>query len=337
VAAAFVLVLASHANLALCRRLARRADGTPAPWRPLRSVLAWISGALLVGGGVGLATWELLGRATVLTEQRRWRLDTRLHDPRGMACLDGRVYLADYGERLPSGDTKPGFVGVFDPEKAELSRLELTGPEGPVPWANPGDVKLGPDGLLYVLNNGPGALALLGFGPDGRVVRRLALRANTRASKGLGFGRDGALYVSDMVGGNVHRYSPEGGLPFATWRGAFDGMNNPQVLFVDRDERLYLSEGFPRVQVLDGRSGSSLHTFDIACSPRSFASEGGDSPWLEVICQDGLWSLDTARRRVRRVRVEGEPPGWRSVSAYERPGRLYMLDGESLVAYRVER
>src|SRR5207237_8714874 len=97
---------------------------------------------------------------------------------------------------------------------------------GALSYSNPGDIRVGPDRLLYLLNNGPDTQALYVMQPDGHVVRQLARQDKYQVAVGLQLGPGGDLYISDMVGGRIRRYGQNGGKELSEWAGEGGGFNN---------------------------------------------------------------------------------------------------------------
>jgi hypothetical protein len=312
-----------------CERAARL-RGLRHPFR------TWAVALLVIGSVWFLANYEYLRHKTVLIEQRRWTLKPHLYDPRGIAWHAGKVYVTDYGERLGSGETLPGHVGMLD--LASGSYGPFTPREGrrSVAWANPGDVKVGPDGRLWFLDNGRGTDAVYVVEPDGRLTGHFALPASTTVTKGLSFGPDGSVYVSDMVGGNVTRYARDLGSVLATYTGFKGGLNNPSGVFVDGESHVYTTEGFSWVQQLSP-DGRLVRRYDVDSSPQYLTSAPG-SDWIDVCTDRGFRSLHRRDGRVQLGRVgAGDLPldGCRGL-AYGPGETLYVLTGDTLIEYRVE-
>ena len=78
--------------------------------------------------------------------------------PLGTAYLNGKVFVADFraGTLVAVGTS----TGVYTP-------VVPTSAQGVISYKSSGEVKVGPDGLLYVLNNGEGEQALYVMQPDG--------------------------------------------------------------------------------------------------------------------------------------------------------------------------
>ena len=106
-------------------------------------------------------------------------------------------------------------MGVFNLATGTYSQLQPTLDGQPVQYGHPGDIKVGPDGNLYLLNNGAGDDAMLEMKPNGTVIKRIALNSKSPVAAGLQFGLDGKMYVADVVGGVIWKYDLNGGDPIA--------------------------------------------------------------------------------------------------------------------------
>jgi sugar lactone lactonase YvrE len=247
--------------------------------------------------------------------------------PRGITLRNGKMYIADY-----LGPT----VGELDLATGGYRLIEARGEEGPVPYVHPGDVQFGPDGLLYVVNNGMGNHALYGMTLDGLLQKRIALAGKADISAGLRFRPDGSILIADMRRALVLGYGPDGGELLMESAGEGDkGLNNVTGLEVDAGGTIYAFEmsGF-RVQVL-GPDGRFVRDYKLKCQPMYGAIRDG---WLEVTCERGLMSvnLETGYTQPSRF-AEGSStmPGMLGVT-YGPDGTLYIVHDGALHAYRVQ-
>jgi hypothetical protein len=290
--------------------------------------------AALAAGGLGwlAINYDYIKHKTELTQERLWDIQAPLRDPRGIAYLDGKIYIASFGQ-----ESIPGEVGEFDLARGSYATVRPVSPQGPLPWVHPGDITAGPDGLLYVLNNGPGEHALYAMKPDGQVLRELSLKGSSPISKGLRVGPDGTLYVAHMSGGSITRYPQDGGEPIMGFRGMAKGLNNPSGLWVERDGTVFTSETYERVQQLDPLD-RLMRTYNLDCRPMYFASPPEDGDWLDLTCLDkGLVSINKTRGYLQKAtfRDRASAPTAPTGLAYGPDATLFVLQGHTLIAYEV--
>jgi sugar lactone lactonase YvrE len=204
-----------------------------------------------------------------------------------------------------------------------------------LPLAHPGDIKVSPDNLLYLLNNGPGTAALYVMRPDGQVVRQAALDGKSDVATGLSFGPDGKLYVADMVGGSILKYDPAGGPPLRQFARPEGGFNNITGLAIAGDGTIYAGELGPRRVNAFSLDGHFIRSYDIACIPWYLALAGD---WLDVSCDQGIVSINTRTQTIQKswVREHDVPLKSPTGLAYGPDGLLYVLDGQSISAYQVQ-
>ncbi len=330
------IVTASGLLLAWCRRARRRETGNARGLERLRTAFAWALGFGLVAIGWRCANRDYLGPKTLLLEKDRWTIEPHVFESGGIAYLDGKVYVTEYGQPQPDGISLPGWVGVFDLASKSLTVIQPFSSTGAEKWVHPGDVKVGPDGALWVLNNGSGDHSLLVMKPGGEVVRHLALEQCTQSCKGLAFGRDGSLFVSDQTNGTVFRFGPSGGAPRARFQGIGSVLNNPRGIFVDENGTVYTSESYQRVQELD-LDGKWIRTHELIGQPFYFAVSTLEPGWLDVSTTTQIVSIDKKSHTVQLSRLGKDRPsvGWLSGLAYGPGGTLYGMDGSVLVEFEV--
>ena len=331
IAAAVVIIALGYALLRLRRppALLRRA-------RPVLPGLAWLATLAIAGGGWWIANDLYLQHKTVLTEIHRWAIaDHDFFDPRGIAYLDGKVYITAFGQRTETG-VNPGELGAFDAQTEQYQTLQAYSAQGPIPWGHPADVQVGPDGLLWVLNNGGGDQEVLVMRPSGEVVRRITLTGKSTFGAGLQVGADGSLYVSDQAGGAIRYYSPNGGAALDDWGGMLGGMNNPFGVHRDPDGTIYTTEGDPRVQQLDA-NGNFVRKIDIYCKAFYFAAPPGDARWMDATCDTGVFTIDRTRHAVQLARVADGDPALQIPTGitYAPDGSLYLFDINQVIRYQV--
>lgn len=286
----------------------------------------WLAALSVVGLGWYTMNLEYLKHKTVLVEQNRWTLSPPVILPRGVTHREGKIYVADY-----AGST----VGAFDLATNSYTLLQPTDEDGALQFASPGDVKFGPDGLLYVLNNGEAGPPMYAMQPDGKVERKQPLNGKSQTSIGLDFGPDGKMYVADMRGGKVLKYELSGGEPLANLGGESGGYNNIAGIAIAENGRVYIAEGSAR-RVQEMRpNGSFVRDYELPCEPMYLALSGD---WLDVTCGSNIFSINRQAGSVQwsRPSEESEPLQGPTGLTYAPDGTLYVLDGSTLIAYKVE-
>lgn len=260
------------------------------------------------------------------TELQRWELGIEAEEPLGMAYLNGKIYMVDYQAQA---------FGALDLASGVYSDVKATTTAGPIAYSHPGDVAVGPDNLLYLLNNGPGDQALLVMREDGQVVRQVSLAGKTEIATGIDVTSDGSIFVADKVGGSLLKFGADGGQPLAVWSPA-NGFNNVSDVLVDASGSIYAADtSNGLVQQFDS-GGRFVRSIDVDCQPLYLASSGD---WLEVSCANQVMSINKADGYAVRSRVTGGSPLLDNPTglAYGPDGTLYVRDGSALIAYKLER
>jgi streptogramin lyase len=142
--------------------------------------------------------------------------------------------------------------------------------------------------------------------------------------------------VADQSRGVVLRYTRAGGAPLATLTGKESILNNPRGVAADPQGNVYTTETFNRIQKLD-KDGNLRNMYDLTCKPRYFADPPESDEWLEASCSTGLVSINTKHNYVQLTHIVGDgprPASPRGVT-YGPDNTLYVLDGNTLFAYRV--
>jgi hypothetical protein len=291
-----------------------------------RAAVAWFGAALALTGGWYVTNAEYLKPRTLLVERHRWSLPADLDETRGLAYLDGVLYIAAY---------RSATLIAFDPAGGTPPRYLLSPPAGGPVRQRPSDVQAGPDGLLYVLNSGDERPALLIMRPDGQAVRQVPLESRSNITMGLSLGSDSQLVVGDMVGGRILTYSATGGQPTNAWGGLTGGFNNVSGVALAADGSIYAAEASAhRIQHL-APDGKVVRTFDVNCEPQ-YAVLDGD--WLDVTCGAGLVSFNISGGYKQGIRLVdsntqfGHPRGL----TYAPDNTLYVVDDHTLYQFSVQ-
>ena len=307
--------------------LRQRRTSAAVAWSPAAHLAVWLGVvAVLTAGWLGM-NLDTFKTKTALTLVHEWTLDPPPDQPRGITVHDGKLYVTGYASRsLTALDLASGEQTAILPVYANT----------PLTYTHPGAVELGPDDLLYVLNNGEGPDAAFAMRPDGEVERRIPLEGKGPIAVGLDFGPGGALYVSDMVGGQVREYSLEGGEPLASWGGMAETFNNISGILVDGRSTIFAAETSEgRIQQIDSE-GKFVRAYDLRCSPLFIAGEGD---WLDVSCGNKLISLNKATGEIRSVQALDDAPLPEAPTGltYGPDGTLYVVSNDKVFAYKVRR
>ena len=299
--------------------------------------LLWLGALGTIGAGWLATNLEYLEHKTVLTEKSRWQLPTSptFRNPSGITFMNGMVYITAFGPRRePAGDYGQGEMGTLALDTGVYTIVQPVSSGAVLPWANPGDVKAGPAGLLYVLNNGADEQAMYVMKPDGEVVNQLPLVGKSSIAKGLFLDPRGYIFIADMVGGRVIQYEMSGGNALNSYTGMNSQLNNPTGVFVDQDGSIYTTETFAWVQHLNP-DGSPLRKYDTGCLPIYIVPNGD---WLDVSCHDGMVSINKKTGKVQKSQVVEGSTRLQSPTGltYGPDGTLYVLDGNTLIAYSVQ-
>jgi sugar lactone lactonase YvrE len=291
-----------------------------------QAAVGWLGAAAVLAGSWYVTNAEYVKPRTLLAEVHRWTLPAALEETRGLAYLDGVLYVTAY---------RSGTLVAFDPANAGAPRFLVSTPPGTTAQERPSDAQVGPDGLLYVLNNGVGNRALLVLARDEQVVRQIPLEDRSNITMGLAIAPDGQLHVADMVGGRIVTYGPAGGKPTSAWGGLTGGFNNVSGVVLAADGSAYAAEASAhRIQHL-APDGHALRTFPLDCEPQYVVLVGD---WLDLTCGAGLLSINTVGGYLQRTRVIagdahfGHPRGL----TYAPDGTLFVVDDHTLIQYTVQ-
>jgi outer membrane protein assembly factor BamB len=304
--------------------LMRRRGGNRLPYMAHGAI--WAMSLVVLSAGWYAMNLDYLQHKTELVEQHRWALDPVPKLPRGIGYLDGRIYITDYdGDAVGELNTASGAYKLLEPSKDG----------SPVAFKHPGDVKVGADGLLYVVNNDQQPHPMYAMEPSGVVVKVVLLAGKSEVAVGLYFAADGTLYLADMRGGQVRKYTSDGSGPTAGTGGETGGFNNVVGVVVEPDGTIYAAESSAhRVQRLDAE-GKFVRDYELPCQPMYLVSAGD---WLEVSCGQGIFSINKATGTLQRSQTSPGTPRLQNPlgMTYGPDGTLYVVDRDALVAYRVE-
>ncbi len=263
-----------------------------------------------------------------MTQVQRINASTIIQAARGITYLNGKVYVTDYDGMS---------VGVFNLAIGTYSQLQATVAGTPLRYGKPGDIKAGTDGNLYLLNNGVGNDALLEMRPDGTVVKQLALNGKTPVAAGLQVGPDGKIYVADVVGGRIWEYGPTGGDPAAYYIGRTGSFNNVLGVLVTPSGEIFAADS-SNMQVQEMKPGGAyVRSYQLNCQPNYMAAE---ESWIDVSCPgQGIITLNTGTGSTQLTWTEpASAPALNSPTGmtYGPDGKLYVIDGSTLVVYAVQ-
>lgn len=282
----------------------------------------------LVGGGWYLMNAEYLKPRTLLAQQQRWRIDVETGGLQGMAYLDNKLFFADFSR---------SFLGALDLPSGAFSIVQPVGASEAVSITSPTDVAVGPDNLLYVLNNGQGTPGVLVLKSDGTVVSAIPLAGRSTIASGIAVGADGSIWVADTVGGRAIKYGPDGGDPIFDLPGRkFNCVNIIDVAVLE-DGSVFITDQTLRV-IQVGPDGELMNTYKTQFHPWYLATNGD---WLDVTHDQGMTSVNLKTKQTQQSRVvePGEQLGAPRGIAYGPDGTLYVLDAftRTITAYQAQR
>ncbi|MDQ5826497.1 MAG: NHL repeat-containing protein [Chloroflexota bacterium] len=278
----------------------------------------WLLAIGLFAGSWYAVNAEHLKRRTVLAQTNAWPLELPMSSPQGMAYLDGKLYFADFKEK---------HVGVLDTTSGQVSILQPIGAADVTTYTQPTDIAVGPDNLLYVLNNGEGPEALLVMRGDGTIVRQIALEGKTPVASGIDVTADGSIYVADTVGGRVARYGKDGGQALADFSGQEVPFNNVIDVAVSENGTVYISDLSHRIFQVSPEA-QVLRTYETQLNAWYLDIDG---EWLDVTYDEGFLSINTKTGETQFSRIPDPAPTLAAPRglAHAPGGKLYILDAFS--------
>jgi hypothetical protein len=292
---------------------------------------AWLGVfGLLALGWYGMND-NYLKHKTLMTFQQRWSIPAHLDEPYGIAYLDGKVYVSSFSR------SASGWVGALDLSTGTMEIIKPTLGGRATTFSHPSDVKVGPGGFLYVLNNGGGDNELWVMKPDGEIVRQLALNGKTPISTGMNMGPDGSIFVADMLGGRIDGWGKDGGDFRVTYGGPTGGLNNPSGVSVAQNGNIFALENGNALIYEIAPDGQTLRRYNPECRP-IHATTSGD--WVDVSCENGLVSINTKGNYLQfsyfSPAEEAKPESVRGLT-YGPDNTIYMLDinSNSLISYQI--
>ena len=164
--------------------------------------------------------------------------------PAGIDFRQGRLYVCD---------TQVNAVHDWDLATGQARSL---GTGGDAPLAEPVDVAVDEQGIVYVADTGRGEV--IAFAPDGLLVRRFAPADQEADYRPVGLAVRGAkLYVADVASHQVHVFSTSEGRLLDTFGSAGGEPGQfffPMDVYVDAGGNIFVADMMnSRVQVFDAR------------------------------------------------------------------------------------
>jgi sugar lactone lactonase YvrE len=246
----------------------------------------------------------------------------KLDNPKGITTdASGSLYVADTGNHRIRQVTSTGGIRTI----VGAGSCGFSGDYGPAPGAElcyPSDVKLGPDGMLYIADTNnhrvrrttPGGVivtvvgnGIAGSGGDGGA----APAANLHFPQGIAFDAAGNLYIADTNNYRIRRVAPAGLVSTIAGAGTYgctgDGgpataakLSTPTGVEVDSVGNIYIADYMcNRVRRVtpDGTittiAGTGTFGFEGDGGPAANAFLGWPSD-VAVDASGGIWFADTS-------------------------------------------
>jgi sugar lactone lactonase YvrE len=252
----------------------------------------------------------------------------QFQQPEGLAVdAAGNIYVADTGNnRLQKLSTSGQVQWVYAPSGAQA-------------LVQPADVKLAPDGSVYVLNKNNTAVKL---SPAGQLLATMSLTipgsTGTGQAVSLGIDAAGNLYVVSPQPSAIQRYTAQGGYlgTFGTSGGSFIGShaalaldNMGNVYAIDATDRTQSASSLRKLSpsgALLGKWGNSL-----VFGGRMRQDEAGNIYYIDQT-QPRVVKVNPAGQQLASIGTAGQADGQFSVLtsfAVDLYGNVYGLEGNT--------
>lgn len=169
-------------------------------------------------------------------------------------------------------------------------------------------VAVGPDESVYLLTRNP-ANPIVEFSPEGDFVRTFGAGTFTDRAHAISVGPDGFLYCTDDGAHAITKWSPDGELAMtlgtpghASPRFSGEPFNRPTDAVVDRDGRIFVSDGYGNAQI--HRFGSD-GTHEISWGNPGIEPGSFMVPHNLCLADDRLYVADREAHRVQVFDLDG--------------------------------
>ncbi len=260
-------------------------------------------------------------------------VDALLNYPSGVAVDgDNNVYISDLANCRVRRVDRNGIITTV----AGTGAMDYNGDNIPATQAmlySPRGLAIGPDGSLYIADDGTHRIRRVGldgiittvagtgtrpsqgaFGGDGG----LATQASLNAPWGLGFDSNGNLYIADIGNHRIRRVSPDGIITTVAGSGQADyngdggpallaTLNYPTDVAVGKDGSLYIADAgndsIRRVgsdEIITTVAGSGVHGYGGDGGPAA-AARFGQPTEIDIGPNGDLFISDGYNHKIRRV------------------------------------
>ena len=290
-----------------------------------------------------------------------------LYQPRSVALgSDGSLYISDTGNgrirKISTNGIITTVAGNGQPPCTPFS--SCIGDGGLATQAtlnNPQGIAVGPDGSLYIADQGSHRIRRVS--PDGTITTVAgsgnsqpggfsgdggpATQARLRFPQSVTVGADGSLYIADLGNGRVRRVGPDGIITTVAGNGdgtssgdggvALEAGVQPFKVAVERSGQFYIADANRARKVNPVGIISTVAGNGLACSPNQFgACSGDDSPATRVSFfglaatalgpDNFLYTTDFNQIRQVRPLLPGFSLGQTAIAS-EDGAALYIFDG----------